>query len=81
MNRTVYALRLGSETRWQSPPVPGTSPILAVQDIDGEGSTVLLENGDCYRFTGGAWQGPQNLAVGPVPATNQSWGQVKVRYR
>jgi len=72
--------------RWMGPggvprefpvPVPGSSRIVATDPWQ----NVLLENGDWFQYSGGAWAYMGNLAGGsPTPAMRETWGQVKARY-
>jgi len=60
------------------PPVPGTSPIIAV---DAFSNGALLENGDVYIKGSGGWTLKGNLFGAPTPALQQTWGATKARYR
>jgi len=62
-------------------PVPGTSPIIATNPAFGY-PIVLLENGDVYRMDDvSTWTLKGNVFNGPTPATRETWGGVKARYR
>ncbi len=56
-------------------PVPGTAPIAACKY-----GYVLLANGDLYQDIG-SWSYIGNLIGAPTPASRQSFGQLKARYR
>jgi len=61
-----------------SVPVPGAAPIVATDPY----GTVILENGDWLKFDGSSWVLIGNLVGGgPIPAKQESWGQLKARYR
>lgn len=65
-------------------PVPGTARVIATT---GTGSSqwpyaVLLDNGDYYFGTGSQWTYYGNLLGStPTPVRNESWSQLKSRYR
>lgn len=59
-------------------PVPGSQRIIATDPHFG---TVMLENGDWLKFDGQSWVLMGNLAGGPTPARQESFGAVKARYR
>jgi hypothetical protein len=42
---------------------------------------VFAANGDAYVRNGTGWTLSGNVFGGPVPAQQESWGQVKARYR
>jgi len=59
------------------PPVPGSSPVLTFAS-----DNALLANGDVYDWIGSGWRYKGNVLGGaPTPTTEQSWGQLKARYR
>ena len=66
-----------------SAPVPGSSPIVAVES---QGPAAMLANGDVYAGTGNvpctSWTYIGNMLIGgtPTPALHESWGQLKSRY-
>ena len=58
-------------------PVPGTQRIIATDPF----GTVLLENGDWYKWGADSWVLIGNLSGGPTPAQRKTWGAMKFRYR
>jgi len=76
--RTVYTANWnGFRRSTVSPPVPGTAPIVAVDGADG---IVMLANGDVYASNGTSWL-LQGSMIGPTPAAQKTWGQLKATYR
>ena len=67
-----------------TPPIPGTSPVVATDGGPNTGQ-VVLANGDCYwkPANGTDWVLYGNLLAGsgPTPAKQGSWGQLKAKYR
>src|SRR5262249_27583235 len=66
-------------------PVPGTSPIVAVAYNRGN-VYAELANGDCYVNCASSCGNPGWVRVGNVfgkttPATQETWGEIKARYR
>jgi len=61
-------------------PVPGTSPIVATS-IDQVYLTAILASGDVYQWDGSAWVLRVNLIGSPTPATQETWGELKAKYR
>jgi hypothetical protein len=94
-DRVVVASTPGSEVdplrvAYVTDPVPGSSPIVAVS---GEAKSVILANGDVYRWSG-TWSHGGNLLANmvavssPAPApglalevgANPTWGNISVSY-
>ena len=68
----------------QFPPVPGTDPVIAVGTGGGGHVVAMLANGDTYSIpnaAGQTWTFIKNAVGGPTPATRETWGGVKARYR
>lgn len=59
-----------------------SNPVVGITEVNG-GESDITANGDAYfTNTGGAtWELRGNLFGAPTPAAQQSWGQVKARYR
>jgi hypothetical protein len=88
--RTPYFAQQGTVPGSMSPgqplpPIPGTSPVLAISaTARGDVPVIsMMANGDVYEFNSdqGAWYLAGNVLGGPTPATRETWGGVKARYR
>jgi hypothetical protein len=66
-------------------PLPRPGIVLAASVSVGGPDTydarVLYDNGDAYVHNSTNWQYVGNVVGGPTPATHESWGQLKDRYR
>jgi len=66
-------------------PVPGTSPIVACGIDSRPDAIVLLANGEvwqCSNYQSNSWVLVATYPAGaPTPATQETWGGVKARYR
>jgi hypothetical protein len=66
-------------------PVPGTEAIMSVDALDLNYATVILANGDTWEYwpydSPRRWIFAGNMLGGPTPATRETWGQMKARYR
>jgi hypothetical protein len=58
--------------------IPGSLPIIACAPY-----AVLLENGDTYKYLNpeNGWLHSGNVFSSQTPATHETWGGVKARYR
>ena len=79
VNRTFLTFYGSGPPGSVAEPIPGTSPIIATSAANG--SLVLLENGDVYSPASGSWELRGNILAGMTPATVDSWGAMKSRYR
>ena len=75
LNRVVYRIVDGSSS--PMPPVPGTSPIIAVCGTRG---AVMLGSGDICVYDNNAWRMAGNVFKGPTPGSGPNWGQLKPQY-
>ena len=78
VDRTIYRLAGGAGGPSPSVPIPGTSPVIAVNGPDPE---AMLANGDCYVWSQNEWVPVGNVLGGPTPALRESFGSMKSRYR
>jgi hypothetical protein len=82
---TINGSTLAFELLPPLPPLPGTSPVLAL-DMSCCGFA-LLENGDVWAGGGGGPPSPWSYlgnvmaASGPTPAQRESFGALKARFR
>jgi len=76
VNRWFYWMGENGTLHQLSVPVPGTLRIVATDPYQ----TVMLESGDWLKFTGSSWVLVGNLAGGPTPAAQTTWGQLKAKY-
>lgn len=83
----LHSIRGDTPAGGTSPPIPGTSPVVAIDGASGSCYYAMLENGDCYQLycggpAGATWGFVGNILSGSaVPVQAQSWGDLKVRYR
>jgi hypothetical protein len=77
INRQMTWFSYGSPPTHVPNPAPGSSRVIACYY-----NLVLLENGDVYGYSlgSGEWFFKGTLALGPTPALQESWGQLKSRY-
>ncbi len=80
--RTIYTARVPNDPGpllvEALPPLPGTSPIVAVNGIT---QAALLENRDVYVRENNDWVLKGNMLGGATGATQATWGSLKARYR
>ncbi|HEY2955524.1 MAG TPA: hypothetical protein VGK89_09800 [Candidatus Eisenbacteria bacterium] len=64
-------------------PVPGSARIIATGVGGAHGYHAMLENGDVYWWNSDVptWQYLGNMLGPATPATQETWGSVKARYR
>jgi hypothetical protein len=77
VNRLWRWMEQNGALRMNPVPVPGTERIVATDPY----GSVMLENGDWLQFDGSAWVLVGNIVGAPTPATQETWGQLKARYR
>jgi hypothetical protein len=83
VDRTVYSAVISGASGFTltgaSPPIPGTSPVVAIDASCT--SFAMLANGDVWAGGGPTWSYVGNMLGGATPAVQKSWGQLKAEHR